>query len=311
MTFSGGDRLMQRKYEIIGAASGWGAQVRGCEDGPDFLKNQSSSNFLGTEIESWETLYPEIRFKEKNISLAECFDLIIRFNRRLAERVSACLKRGHFPIVLGGDHGNALGTWNGVGDFLSQQEGSFGLLWIDAHMDSHTPETTLSGAWHGMPLAGLLGRGHKAWAELKRKEPILKPKHVCLIGIRSFEEGEEELLKDLNVRVYFIDEVKKRGLQEVIKEATSYVNQGTCGYGVSLDVDVVDPSEAPGTASQVSDGITARALLEGLSLISSDERLKAFELVEFNPHLDECNKTFHLCQEVLKQLTLQESLCAR
>jgi arginase len=294
---------VKRKYKVIGAASGWGAQVRTCEDGPGFIKDNGCPAFLnqkGIEIFDWDMLYPHTRFQEKNIPLPESLPVIADFNRRLSDRVSTVMQQGFFPVVIGGDHSNALGTWNGVVHFLStKQQMPLGLIWIDAHMDSHTLETTPSGAWHGMPLASLMGYGTSELAELTRKDPILLPEHLCLIGTRSFEEGEEELLKRLNVKIYYIDEVKERGLKQVLQEAIAYVNRGTQGYGVSLDVDVVDPSEAPGTGCFEPNGLSSKELLQCLPLLGQDQRLRAFELVEFNPHKDQDSRTLALCQEIL------------
>jgi arginase len=282
----------EKIYQCIGAASGWGAKIRTCEDGPDVLK--------ASGCEDLEILYPKVKYKEKNIPLQESLPLIVEFNNRLADKVFDAMQQGRFPVVIGGDHSNAVGTWNGVGNFLSQHSKKpLGLLWIDAHMDSHTEETTPSGAWHGMPLAALLGHGNKKLTELKRKEPILHPENVCLIGTRSFEEGEAKLLKRLNVRIYFMQEVKKRGFQTVLREAISHVSKGTVGYGVSLDIDVVDPTDAPGTGCPEPNGLSAQELLKGLPLLSIDPHFKAFELVEFNPHLDKQEKTCKLCQRIL------------
>jgi arginase len=298
--------VLKRRYKVIGAASGWGAQIRTCEDGPLFIKDNGCPDFLqgrGIEIFDWEMIYPHTRFREKNISFPEALPLISDFNRRLSDRVSEAMEQDYFPVVIGGDHSNALGTWNGVAHFLAKASlMPLGLIWIDAHMDSHTVETTPSGAWHGMPLASLMGYGIAELSELKRKQPVLLPEHLCLIGIRSFEEGEEELLKRLNVKIYYIDEVKERGLEAVLQEAIAYVNSGTCGYGLSLDVDVVDPSEAPGTGCFEPNGLSARELLDCLPLIGRDERLRAFELVEFNPHKDRDHLTFALCQEILASM---------
>ena len=299
----------ERTYQFIGAASCWGAKIRTCEDGPDALKNSGCEELLKKQkiaISHWKTLYPTVKFKQKDIPLNESLPLIAEFNNRLADRVFDVMKQGHFPVVIGGDHSIAIGTWNGVGCFLSQQsEKPLGLLWIDAHMDSHTEETTPSGAWHGMPLAALMGHGRKELTDVKRSEPILKPENVCLIGIRSYEEEEAKLLESLNVRIYFIEEVKKRGFQTVLREAIAHVSKGTVGYGVSLDVDVVDPSEAPGTGSTESNGLSATELLKGLPLLSIDPHLRAFELVEFNPHLDKQDKTRKLCQQILSTVLFQ------
>lgn len=283
--------MEQRKYKVIGAASGWGASIRTCEDGPLFLKDGGCLPLI-----DWEMIFPFATFKEKDIPLSASLPLVADFNRRLSQQVAAALRSQFFPIVIGGDHGNAIGTWNGV---AQTQKEPFGLIWIDAHMDAHTLETSPSNAWHGMPLASLMGYGTPELATLTRQEPILRPEHLCLIGTRSFEEGEARLLQSLGVKIYYIEEVKERGLAAVLAEAIDTVNATTCGYGVSLDVDVVDPSEAPGTGCFVPDGLAAQSLLSALSLIRNDARLKAFELVEFNPHRDTDQMTQQLCHEIL------------
>ncbi len=290
---------MERKTHIIGAASGWGAQVPTCEDGPDALKEAGTLASLkdaGVSIEAWDTLYPQVKFKEGSLPLPERLPIIAELSARLAGKVSKTLQEGEFPVVLCGDHANAVGTWNGVG----RECEPLGLIWIDAHMDSHTPETTPSGAWHGMPLAALLGYGAPALAQLTRENPILRPEHLCLIGIRSFEEGEAALLKLLQVKIYFIDEVQRRGLKTVLAEAIGYVKQAAGGFGVSLDVDSVDPSEAPGVGTPEENGLSADELLGALTLLQDEERLQAFELVEFNPHLDKNRATLKLCQRILE-----------
>lgn len=289
--------MQERTYQIIGAASGWGAQKRTCEEGPDALK---AWGILDALAKHNIFIYPKTRYREKNIPLSDTLGLIAEFNDRLANQVIDTMQQGHFPFVIGGDHSIAVGTWNGVGSFLSHQsQKPLGLIWIDAHMDAHTPETTPSGAWHGMPLAALLGRGPKELSELKRSQPILLPSHVCLIGVRSFEEGEAKLLQDLNVRIYFIDEVKRRGLSSVLKEAMAYVTKDAAGYGVSLDIDVVDPEEAPGVGSPERGGLGKEELVQCLSLLASDPGLKAFEMVEFNPLLDVDRRTCELCRQIL------------
>ena len=303
--------MKEKKFKFIGAASGWGAPIRTCEEGPIFLKESDCFSFFNEKGGSdWEMIYPSIKFREKNLSFSQALPLIVDFNKRLADCVNETMRQGFFPIIIGGDHSNALGTWNGVAHHLTQSNPApFGLIWIDAHMDSHTPQTSLSGAWHGMSLAGLLGYGIDEFSQLKRKHPILQPENLCLIGTRSYEEGESKLLKRLGVKIYYIDEVKSLGLKEVLKDAIAYVNTGTQGYAVSLDLDVVDPNEAPGTGCFVPDGLTASELLACLPQIGQDARLKAFELVEFDPHRDKEGITFNLCQEIVKCILRPLQLC--
>ena len=283
-----------QQIHFIGANSCWGAQIRTCEEGPDQLKNAGLLEVLPHA--TWESLYPSKRFAQENVPLSISLPLIIDFNERLRNAVQKTLERKELPIIIGGDHSIAVGTWSGVAAHIAKP---MGLLWIDAHMDAHTPETSPSGAWHGMPLAALLGHGEKAWVK-----PIIKPENLCLIGTRSFEAGEQALLKRLNVRIYEMAEVKKRGFKAVLAEATQHICKHTAGYGISLDVDVVDPIDAPGVGSPEQGGIRGKELLEGLHGVLKDPRLKAFEMVEFNPTLDSQEKTAHLCIQILKGLSL-------
>src|SRR5438105_6127231 len=154
----------------------------------------------------------------------------------LATAVADSLRGGRLPCVLGGDHSCAGGTWTGVARSL---RGALGLVWVDAHMDSHTPGTSHSGRLHGMPLAWLLGQDDDPLYGLA--SGVLDPRHVCLIGVRSFEPEEDERLARLGVRVFMIDEVRGRGLDAVFEEALAIVSTGTAAFGISIDLDVVTP----------------------------------------------------------------------
>lgn len=287
---------MDRSYRILGASSCWGAQIRACERGPEALVE-------GIEIKSFPRLkgvkiiHPSKKAAEEEIPLELSLPLIYTFNQKLACEVDRVLEADEFPIVLGGDHVNAVGTWNGVrSHFLKQGSDPLGLIWIDAHMDSHTLETSHSGAWHGMPLAALLGYGDPHLSQLIRKEPVLLPENVVLIGVRSFEEEEALFLRKLKVKIYFMDEVRRRGLKEILKEAIPK----TAHFGVSLDLDAIDPEDAPGVGSPDPYGISAKQLLEALPLVAQDPRLCAFELVEFNPLADVDHKTLDLGHAILR-----------
>src|SRR5579872_3164113 len=154
---------MKRLYRLLGACSGWGAQIRSCEQGPQALldaKVFENLKYEGFPIEEIEMLFPLKLAKDEKIPLPRSLPLIHEFNLRLAKAVSRSMEKGMFPIAIGGDHSNAVGMWNGVRDALLKKNVlPMGLIWIDAHMDGHVPETTPSGAWHGMPVANLLGYG--------------------------------------------------------------------------------------------------------------------------------------------------------
>ena len=202
-------------------------------------------------------------------------------------------------IVFGGDQTASIGTWSGVAHALHPQ-GAIGLIWIDAHMDSHTPITTETGNLHGMSLAALLGHGDARLTSILNEHSKLLPENVCLIGVRSFEENEANLLKRLNVRVYFIEEVKQRGFASVLQEAIAQVKKNTVGYGLSIDIDSIDPVDAPGVSVPAASGIRANDLLEGLQLLQHDEKLIATEIVEFNPTFDQNQKTEKLIGNIVK-----------
>src|SRR5665213_879539 len=176
--------------------------------------------------------------------------------------MSTLLQQHKFVSVVGGDHSCAIGTWSGVYDAMHHL-GDIGLIWIDAHMDSHTPETTPTNHIHGMPLACLLGYGYPTLTGVLHAAPKFKPENVCLIGVRSYEKGEAALLKHLNVRVFFMEEVQERGFEVVLAEAVQHVNQHTIGYGITLDIDAVDPLEAPGVDVPEPEGIHVKALCNG------------------------------------------------
>ncbi len=268
-------------YHYIGAASGWGAKLRACEKGSIIVLNENP-NLVSSEL-----LLPKIHSSELYIPLESSLSIICDINDRLANRVYEVLLEQKFPIILSGDHSIAVGTWNGFYHYFDNpQSKPIGLLWIDAHMDSHIPKTSPSGAWHGMSLAALLGYGDTEFRCLKMNKSVLRPENTCLIGVRSFEEGEAELLQKLKVRVFFADEIKKRGMKSVMEEALMIVNDGTVGFGVSLDIDSLDPLEAPGVGSPEPDGLSEQELCDALSLLRTQKKFKAFELAEYNPELD-------------------------
>ena len=263
---------------MIGVASGLGAPDHGCEDGPLFLRELNVFQ-RGAVSASWDMLRPDsTNFKSPIAATTELCS-------RLADRVQDALKSDHFPLVIGGDHSCAIGTWSGVHQWLGAR-GSLGLIWIDAHMDSHTFVTTPSGALNGMPLACLLGYGEQALTAIVTAEPKLCPEHVCLLGVRCFEEGEAALLKELGVRVIGMEEIRKRGVTATLAEAMDIARNGTAGYGVSLDLDVLDPAEEPGVGSPVPDGLLCSELEQALRLLREDPAMLAMEIVEYNPHHD-------------------------
>jgi arginase len=298
--------LMSKKHSsLIGAATGWGAQKRTTEHGPDAMKHFGLAEKLQQEniSVSWqEIVYPYLRFANDNdIAPGHCIPYVTDMCQNVFNAVSKSLQQGNFPCVIGGDHSIAVGTWSAMATSMAASE-QFGLIWFDAHMDAHTPKTSPSLAYHGMPVASLLGYGAPELTELGGKGAKLKPEHVVLIGARSFEAGEQNLLTELGVRIYYMDEIRARGFEDVLKEAIAIVSKGTSGFGLSLDLDGFDPSDTPGVGSPATGGLTQAEVLPTLHMLRDHPKFQALEITEFNPHLDQQMKTAHLIHKILREL---------
>jgi len=271
-----------RKIAIIGTACGRGAQNHGCQDGPEVLR---ALDFFGDLHESGINFFWDNVIHFPCDADSEALHAISGMCNVLSERVASALRHGHFPLVVGGDHSCAIGTWSGVGKAIAGK-GELGLLWIDAHMDSHTPATTPSGAIHGMPLACLLGHGERELTGIGLPSPTLLPGNVCLLGVRSYEAGEAALLEALGVRVYGMAEIRERGFAEVFNEALEHVQRNTCGFGISLDLDALDPSEEAGVGSPEPGGIYKHEMARAFRKLHHNPHFLAMEIVEYNPYLD-------------------------
>jgi arginase len=282
-------QALSRHIEIVGAAVGCGARDPRCEYGPDALREWGLEQRLdalarltsGDSHVRWaEQVYPHY-----GSARTEPDTIVPEFSERLLRAVALVHHRGGFPMVVGGDHSCGIGTWSGVHQGVWQQ-GAMGLIWIDAHMDSHTPDTTPTGALHGMPLATLLGYGDARLVGVGGARAKLAARHTCLIGVRSFEAGEAALIEELGVKVFFAEEVRARGMAPVLAEALTIVQSGTVGFGVSIDLDAVDPADAPGVGSPVGGGIRGEELVAALGQLADNPRLLGLEIAEYNPFLD-------------------------
>lgn len=286
-----------RKIVVIGAACGCGAQNPDTREGPEALRSCDAFHGAPGQAVDWQAILE-----------ASCppggrpLPVVRTLCASLARRVQQTLEQGHFPLVVGGDHSCAVGTWSGARQALKEY-GPLGLIWIDAHMDSHTFLTTPSGALHGMPLACLLGHGVPELTQLAAPETKLRPEHVCLIGVRSYETGEAKLLRELGVRVFAMDEIRQRGLPSVFDEAFSIVERGTAGFGVSLDLDALDPEEESGVGSPAPGGLKRADLAWELSRLRGLPEFRAMEIVEFNPRKDRNGATRRAAAELFEAVT--------
>lgn len=291
-----------KTIKILGVASGIGAQDKGCADGPDALRATDLVTRLqmaGLNVAWKQTL------RLSKSSQGNTVQILSDLCDRLASKIESTVRHNEMPVIIGGDHSCAIGAWRGVCQAFSRQE-ALGLIWVDAHMDSHTPETTPSGALHGMPVACLLGVGEPALTDWRNNGAKLLPQNVCLIGAHSFEAEEPVLLSRLGVRVFDRDEVKRRGLNDVMAEALKIVQKDTTGFGITIDLDAVDPKDAPGVGSPVPGGISATELIESLHHIKGNSHLLGVEISEYNPHHDHQGITAKLVLDLLNALLSSE-----
>ncbi|MFN3234664.1 MAG: arginase [Gammaproteobacteria bacterium] len=288
--------------QLVGAALGIGGLDKRSVDAADAVQRSQYFNLLnqnGIDAQ-WLTTIRENATSDKLETIHEfCKDLANTTEKLIKEKQKFC--------VIGGDHSLAVGTWSGVEHAL-EPHGSLGLIWIDAHKDAHTFETSETGNIHGMPVASLLGHGDDKLTKILSDHTKLKPENLCIIGARCYELAEHELLESLNVKVYHMPEVLERGVVEVLEEARQLVSQNTAGYGISLDLDGIDPEDAPGVGTPEEGGIPAKDLLKAFSHINNDANLVGFEIVEYNPHLDIDHKTEKLIIELIAALTKGKQL---
>lgn len=294
--------LRKREVKIIGAACAIGSPHAGCANGPDVLHSLGIVNALYSSdrrIEWTNTLYAERTEPSKrtqNIDTDAAISALASFSERLASEVSAVVAQSQLALIIGGDHSCAIGTWRGVAQTVGKP---VGLIWIDAHLDSHTEITSPSGALHGMPLACLLGHGLIA---LSQGKASLLPQHVCVVGARSFEAEEAVLLMGLGVRVFGMDEIQRRGLDSVMAEALTIAQNGTAGFGVSIDLDVIDPRDAPAVGTPAAGGLRRAQLVQSLAMLARQDDLLALEIAEYNPHLDVENRSADCVRDLLHAL---------
>jgi arginase len=291
---------MQRQIELIGAAWGLGGADPGCAEAPVVLTPLLEKRLAACGIAAriGPLLAPSGHERRKHLTVSRlCSDL--------AAAVAQALSRGALPCVLGGDHSCAGGTWTGVARGLQARgAGALGLVWVDAHMDAHTPGTSHSGRLHGMPLAWLLGQDDDPLYGLATG--VVAPQHVCLVGVRSFEPEEKERLERLGVRIFYMAEVDRVGVGAALGEALAIATAGTDAFGISVDLDAVTPEEAPGVGTPVRSGIHAAELIAALEGIGGRAELAAVELVEYCPRLDNDRRTARVAIDLLAA-----ALCGR
>ncbi len=213
--------------------------------------------------------------------------------------VRSALRDGCVPVILGGDHALSIGTVSAVSDHFRERGKGPGLIWVDAHTDMNTPETTPSGNIHGMALAVLVGQGPAALLRMSASPPAVAPDRVSILGAREIDDGEKRLVRASGVRVFTMSEIDERGIGSCMDEALSRATEGTSGFHLSLDLDGIDPLEAPGVGTPVSGGLSYREAHLICEKAHLSRNLLSIEVVELNPVLDHQNRTARLAVELL------------
>ncbi|HJQ25572.1 MAG TPA: arginase [Blastocatellia bacterium] len=293
----------KRRCTIIGVPMDLGAGRRGVDMGPSAIRiagiNQAIA-LLGYEVTDAGNLHvapPEAVAQVH--ARARFLPEIAAASEELARKVEAVLDDGAIPVVLGGDHSIAIGSVAGVAAHYRKRRAAIGIIWLDAHADCNTPETTPSGNIHGMPLAALLGRGAKELTDVAGFAPKVLPEHTAIIGARSIDPGERELLRALGVRVFTMTEIDERGMSTCIEEAIKIATLNTAGIHVTMDMDFIDPFYAPGVGTPERGGVTYREGHLAMEKIADSGRVVSVELTEVNPLYDSANQTAQLAVEMI------------
>ncbi|OYD06857.1 arginase [Paludifilum halophilum] len=293
---------------MIGVPMDMGADRRGVDMGPSAIRYASVKeklNSLGYEVEDLGNLQvPTPESYSVGQQQLKYLREIASVNRELADQVSEIKNRRRFPLILGGDHSIAIGTVAGV----AKHHKKMGLIWFDAHGDLNTAETSPSGNIHGMPLSVSLGLGHPDLVEIGGFQPKVQPENIVIIGARQLDEGERKLIRDRGIKVFTMHDIDRLGMGPIMEETLKIVSDGTDGVHLSLDLDGIDPNEAPGVGTPVAGGMTYRESHLAMELLAESEVLTSAEFVEVNPILDTENKTANMAVALIGSVFGEKTL---
>jgi arginase len=283
--------MEKKPVSIIGMPMDLGQGRRGVDMGPSAIRYaslQETIQQLGYEVEDLGDLsIPSPESVDIENPKLKYLSSVCNVCEELANKVSSVIQRGRFPLVLGGDHSMSIGTVAGVAKHYK----NLGLIWFDAHGDLNTGETTPSGNIHGMSLAASLGIGHPKLIKVGGFSPKVLPENVVIIGARELDPGEKDFIRNIGLKVFTMHEIDKLGMARVMEEAIKIVSDGTDGVHLSLDLDGLDPNDAPGVGTPVPGGISYRESHLALEMLADANILVSAEFVEVNPILDRFNQT--------------------
>ena len=291
-----------KQIRVIGVPLDLGQSRRGVDMGPSAVRVaglEARLEAIGHVVEDGGNVAVAIpEQKKEGAAHAKYLKEITATCTKSADLVLKTLEAGKIPLVLGGDHSLAAGTVAGVAEFYRRQNQKIGLIWIDAHSDMNTPESSPSGNVHGMPLAAIMGLGPAELGNIFNFSPKVHPENCVLVGVRDVDAIEKENIRRAGVEVFTMRDIDERGMRSVMEEALRMAGRGTAGYHVSLDMDWIDPEDAPGVGTPVWGGATYREAHLAMEIIADHGRLLSLEIVEVNPVIDEHNQTADLAVEL-------------
>jgi arginase len=284
-----------RDVALVSVSIDLGAGRRGVDMGPSALRIAgitSAVTMLGHRVRELGTV------TAGSLETVECGETTLRFLDEIervalgtADLVEGALAAGCLPLVLGGDHSLSIGSVSAVARHVRRQGGSVGLIWVDAHADMNSADTTPSGNVHGMVLAVLMGHGHERLVGIAGEAPAVRPRNVTIVGARDLDPGERDLVAELGVRVFTMSDIDERGAGACMAEALTRARDGTAGFHLSFDLDALDPHEAPGVGTPVPGGLTYREAHLVCEMAARSGGLVSLDIVELNPVLDDRSRT--------------------
>jgi arginase len=289
---------------LLGVPMDLGSGRRGVDMGPSAIRIAGVADRL-TElghkvVDEGDIVIKNMEELKVGHERARYLGEIARAAAIIARKIERIMGLGHFPLVLGGDHSIAVGTVSGIAAHAQRQDQRVGLLWIDAHGDINTPDTSPSGNIHGMPLAALLGFGAGELTGVAGPPPKVHPANVALVGIRSLDAGEKKRLKETGVQVHTMSDIDRHGVHRVMQKALARVTDGTDYVHVSFDLDAVDPTVAPGVGTPVKGGLDYREAHLVMEVLADAGVMTSLEMVEVNPILDQGNASAAFAVELVQ-----------
>ena len=293
---------LSRTVHIIGVSLDLGGNRRGVDMGPSAFRIAGLTEkltALGIQVvDEGDVVAPIPETKQLGDPRKKYIREISRVCEKLYKTSLSAFEKGAMPLVLGGDHSLAAGSVAATAEFARREGSRVGLIWVDAHGDMNTPASSGSGNVHGMPLAALLGPEPAELSRIGGFSPKVLPENTVLIGIRNLDDREKEIVRDSRVHVFTMKDIDRGGIAAIVEQALALAGKDTSGVHVSFDVDVCDPSIAPGVGTPVKGGLDYREAHMLMEMIADSGLLRALDLVEVNPILDDRNTTAILAAEL-------------